>query len=573
MAEKRKRGSAGKSSTGNGTAGKRRRSGTLGKKTASANGRTQNSAKTGRSRPVRELTPRQREQRRAAIKRRRRKQILKKRILPLAAVALILCLFLAGRSRLADSRTDASDTFYNGVYLNGISLGGLTMDQARQKMEDKLKQEINWQLKFTFDGNTYDLENILTHDLDAKLNEAYQVGRQGTDEEREAAVKDLKKNPVYIILDTSYSAEEASALIEQAVSGLGTEAVNADLIGYNKETKEYTFSEGTSGRQIDREDLTAQLIGVLEAGDYDAVLEAKVIDVQPEWTKERLQQEYRIIAEFETKTTANKDRNNNIQLASEAMNGTLLKPGEEFSMNELTGERSEEKGYKPAGTFVNGELVEEPGGGVCQVATTIYNAAILSGLNTTARRNHSYVVAYANVGEDAMVSYGSSDLKFENNSGHTVAVLIDFKDRNLKVSTYGIPVLEEGVTVKMESVISETGAMPEPVYEENPEVPQGQQVVVSEGKEPITALTDLVTYKDGQEIGREFLHTSRYKAKAPVIQVHSMADLTAPASEPGGDSGGETPDGGAGAEAPGNEGQNVPDEGQENQENQNNNAQ
>ena len=111
-----------------------------------------------------------------------------------------------------------------------------------------------------------------------------------------------------------------------------------------------------------------------------------------------------------------------------------LKPGEEFSMNELTGERSEEKGYKPAGTFVNGELVEEPGGGVCQVATTIYNAAILSGLNTTARRNHSYVVAYANVGEDAMVSYGSSDLKFENNSGHTVAVLIDFKDRNLKVS-------------------------------------------------------------------------------------------------------------------------------------------
>lgn len=96
---------------------------------------------------------------------------------------------------------------------------------------------------------------------------------------------------------------------------------------------------------------------------------------------------------------------------------------------------------------------------------------------------------------------------------------------------------------------------------------------MSEGKEPITALTDLVTYKDGQEIGREFLHTSRYKAKAPVIQVHSMADLTAPASEPGGDSGGETPDGGAGAEAPAMRDRTYPMRGQENQENQNNNAQ
>ena len=69
----------------------------------------------------------------------------------------------------------------------------------------------------------------------------------------------------------------------------------------------------------------------------------------------------------QTKTTSNKDRNENIRLASNALNGKILNPGEEFSFNDTTGARTTEKGYKPAGAYVNGVLVEEPGGGVCQV--------------------------------------------------------------------------------------------------------------------------------------------------------------------------------------------------------------
>lgn len=97
-----------------------------------------------------------------------------------------------------------------------------------------------------------------------------------------------------------------------------------------------------------------------------------------------------MIGTYSTTTTANKDRNKNIELAAEALNGLILQPGEEFSFNKATGERSEAKGYRPAGAYVNGELVEEPGGGVCQVSSTLYNAVIFSGLTTTERHAHSY---------------------------------------------------------------------------------------------------------------------------------------------------------------------------------------
>ncbi len=99
---------------------------------------------------------------------------------------------------------------------------------------------------------------------------------------------------------------------------------------------------------------------------------------------------YKTIGTYTTKTTSNKDRNENIRLASNALNGKILNPGEEFSFNDTTGARTTEKGYKPAGAYVNGVLVEEPGGGVCQVSSTLYNAVIFSGLKTTERHAHSY---------------------------------------------------------------------------------------------------------------------------------------------------------------------------------------
>lgn len=121
----------------------------------------------------------------------------------------------------------------------------------------------------------------------------------------------------------------------------------------------------------------------------------------------------------------------NVRLAAAALNGKIIQPGEEFSFNLTTGNRTTDKGYRPAGAYVNGVLVEEPGGGVCQVSSTLYNAVVFSGLKTTERHAHSYEPSYVTPGEDAMVSYdghSGPDMKFVNNSKTAVGIKTSFSE-------------------------------------------------------------------------------------------------------------------------------------------------
>ena len=215
------------------------------------------------------------------------------------------------------------------------------------------------------------------------------------------------------------------------------------------------------------------------------------------------------------------DRDHNVKLAADTVNNTLIAPGEEFSMNAVIGETTEEQGYKEAATYARGEVVPEFGGGVCQVSSTIYNAVIQAGLETTERKNHSMTVSYVPLGEDAMISYWNSDLKFKNNSSGNILVLLDAYGPEVICYIYGIPILPEGVTVKMDSQIVEALPVPEPTYVEDDSLSPGEERYKTYGKEGYRVKTDLVTMKDGVEIGREFLHNSTYNPQTPVIRRNS----------------------------------------------------
>ena len=170
--------------------------------------------------------------------------------------------------------------------------------------------------------------------------------------------------------------------------------------------------------------------------------------------RDRAKAQYQVIGTFTTKTTDNKNRNQNIKLAVDAIDGTVLQPGEEFSFNMATGNRTSEKGYQPAGAYKNGVLIEEPGGGVCQVSTTLYHAIIESGFRTTERNAHSFAPSYVEKGQDAMVSfdgYAGPDLKFVNTGSASVVLRAAFSGRELKMSIVGLPILDEGVEVSIRS--------------------------------------------------------------------------------------------------------------------------
>ncbi len=199
--------------------------------------------------------------------------------------------------------------------------------------------------------------------------------------------------------------------------------------------------------------------------NFQGDVEAETVITSPELTLSKAREAYQVIGTFTTTATSNQNRNNNIQLAVNALDGLIINPGEEFSFNKTTGNRTVERGYKPAGAYRNGEFVEEPGGGVCQVSSTLYNAIIGAGLTTTERHPHSFEPTYVIPGEDAMVSYdgySGPDLRFVNNDTTSLAIRAVFKDKKITISIIARPVLEKGVTVSMRSEKTKEYDPPEP---------------------------------------------------------------------------------------------------------------
>ena len=141
------------------------------------------------------------------------------------------------------------------------------------------------------------------------------------------------------------------------------------------------------------------------------------------------------ISSFSTKIIDDDDnRDTNIRITCNEINGTIIKDGEEFSFNKVAGNPTPDRGYKKAGVFIDGELKKGYGGGNCQVSTTIYNAVDkIDGIKVTERHEHGKEVGYIKMGKDSTVVYDGLDLKFENNTGYDIKLYAELSDKKIKV--------------------------------------------------------------------------------------------------------------------------------------------
>ena len=156
-----------------------------------------------------------------------------------------------------------------------------------------------------------------------------------------------------------------------------------------------------------------------------SVVNIELKDLQPEVTAEKLGEIYfhDVLAQYDSPHTNQTGRTKNLELACKQINGTILNPGEEFSFNKTVGERTAEKGYQAAIVYTNGGKSEaEAGGGVCQVASTIYTCCLLADLKVTERAPHMYLVTYVEKGMDATIYWGQLDYKFVNSSEYPLRI-------------------------------------------------------------------------------------------------------------------------------------------------------
>lgn len=408
----------------------------------------------------------------------------------------------------------ADETQSANVSIEGMDLTGLTMEEAR----DRLQKAYSGTLEVKAGEEVVAVDNPVDAEINRLLEEIYK--QPGVDQALTFEEQRMRQSLT----------DQVAALAVQ----WDRSPVNSTLVSFDVTTGTYEYSKEQNGQTLAQERLAEALYDRIEKKDYSTPVEAVFAETPAERTQAETKALYQVIGTYTTKLTSNKNRNENVKLAAEAINGKILQPGEEFSFNQTTGNRTSEKGYQPAGAYRNGILIEEPGGGVCQVSTTLYHSIIESGLKTTERNAHSYAPSYVEKGQDAMVSfdgYAGPDLKFKNTGNAPIVLRASVQGLELKISVVGIPVMEDGMQVSIRSEKIRDVEPPEPVYEEDPTLPYGTEKVVEQAQKGSVWKSYRVYKKDGAVVKEEALHNSTYKAKPAQIKRNTtvMTETTAAA--------------------------------------------
>lgn len=184
---------------------------------------------------------------------------------------------------------------------------------------------------------------------------------------------------------------------------------------------------------------TEALNQLLADAAYGETISLSITTVEAEVTEEDLVSSLfqDVLASYSTAHTGDEDRNTNLRLACEAIDGLVLEPGDVFSYNDALGERTAERGYRPGASYENGETVLTYGGGICQVSSTLYYCTLLSDLEIVERHCHMYTPDYIDYGMDATVSWGGLDFQFRNNMDHPIRIEADVSDGCVNITIRG----------------------------------------------------------------------------------------------------------------------------------------
>lgn len=406
-----------------------------------------------------------------------------------------------------------------GIYAGDMDLSGMTTKEAG----DKIKAYVDSFGEAEIVLNAVDGGTIVTtaSDLGLKwgnegiLYEAANFGRDGDILQCYKELKDLEySNKVYdVALD--FDKSKIRSLVEENAEQYNQEAINASMI---KTDGGFEITEGQAGIVVDTE-ASAQAVYDCLTDDWDGAdceIDLVIKVDEPACTAEDLAQVKDVLGTFTTSySTSGGSRSANVANGCRLINGTTLFPGQEFSAYEAVCPFTEANGYYMAGSYLNGQVVDSLGGGICQVSTTLYNAVLLSELDVTERYNHSMIVTYVDPSADAAIAESSGkDFKFVNNTGYPIYIEgTTTPDKHITFTIYGVETRDSNREVIYESVVLERTVPEEEVIYVDESQPVGYCSVQSAHIGYKAQLWKVVR-ENGVEVSREQVNSSSYM-KAP----------------------------------------------------------
>ncbi len=432
------------------------------------------------------------------------------------------------------------DYFSPGVSVDGIVLDGMTVEQAQNMVQSQIQQKYyDWHVDLTYQGITKSISASdlgIEADISGALNSAWEIGHNYTGKRTDRELYDeivqgsVERREFHSIKSTG-DLSKIDTIIDTISQALYSAPQDAQMIRFDPYDTSlndpFIYQEEIPGQRVNTDELRNRLYYMAE-NMQNGTVEIPIEPLYPEVTVSSLKLNYHLRSQSTTPiaTSSSEERNYNIGVAMDKINGYILQPGQTFSFNRIVGDRTMKNGFREAIEYAYGEHVMGIGGGVCQASTTVYQAAVEANLQILQRKPHSDSVSYAGYGMDATVNTSGKkvDLTFKNNTDgplYFIARVIPDKSNKKRLMTlvqiYGQYMGD--VYYRLEAELVETLYPP---FEEKVVKDKEATYVTYTDQEKLVKAKDgyvyksyRVKYQNGIVTDREFLYTDRYEPQPP----------------------------------------------------------
>lgn len=305
---------------------------------------------------------------------------------------------------------------------------GITFADTGEQIEFVYKDRI-----FHYELNQ-NIKKSSQFDLDYEINK---YRRFGGVEERKSLLNHMLNVGFDREIALNYIFPNLNKTVDKIARNVNVKERDASIKIDTNTNHVFFISPEIVGVELDKDRLYSLLAQKYLAGQ-DLSLKVPTKTINPHTFKSELEKFTNLRADFSTDISrSSADRKHNVKNALNSLNKVEIYPNQVFSFNKTVGRRTEENGYRTAKIIVNNEFVDGLGGGVCQVSTTLYNTALLAGLEIVEANKHSKQVSYVKYGFDAMVNFGSSDLKFRNNTGEKLTIITNYSPNKIRIRIFG----------------------------------------------------------------------------------------------------------------------------------------
>ena len=477
-----------------------------------------------------------------------------------------------------------SNKILKNISIMGIDVSNLTIDEANEKLNNELGERLTTDIVLSHNDEDYVLPPKAieaSFDIEAAVNEAYNIGKKGNLIQNNFAILEQKIKKTDLLVTLGYKDSLFKTIISQLNENFkdGVKDPSYSIDGTN-----LVISAGKDGAVVQSDELKYKIMSKLLGGrEYENEKieipvenikrkDINVAKIHEEIYKEPVDATYTInpykitasqngldfnisvdeaknlitgnsetytiplkilypsvstddigaeafpdlLASYTTNySSSNANRSNNIAVAASKINGTVLMPGDEFSYNGTVGQRTIASGFREAGAYLNGQVVSEVGGGICQVSSTLYNSVLRANLEVTDRTSHMFVVGYCPIGTDATVSWGAPDFKFKNNRNYAIRIVATTYNKNVEIQIYG---LREDTDYEVEIESYRTGSIAaKTTYTTDYSLRAGQTKVIQSGSAGSTSVTYKILKKNGEVVDKVLVSRDSYSPHNQVV--------------------------------------------------------